>query len=732
MATINLTDQLGLDVGAEPGDTSALLKYFKQLPSLRLDSLDLSKIGGLTLDRPVLKELSTGLSFNDPVQLGDGAATLTIGAGAHAKLRVITDPDSLPGDASDSKPPLQGRYVSFTVEATASAGISATEGEFTFGAMPSTAVAFASYTRFPHPAEVTLIDAVRQTVSQMAIPAKSKDLDDLAPGQIATVDVSGKLQLSASANLLAVTNPLASAALPAPLPAVSVSAGGSATVGVSFAIDTDYRIVARKLDSGAVRLGWYNQSTENLTVSAKLSEAISAGFGTTDVFSQVIGAISGDAKADLKELRSAGLTEEQVEAIQGAVKAAVCCKLEIAVGAEWFATGSRSAAFLYEIVPTSLTGESRAAIDQALGGDLSALHAPLPGITCVSSIWQTAQKRGVELDVNLLGVLNVRSIATLCLAGKVMYEPATGALVIADTATADRIQTTAVNFGADADKLRHVLAESFLITAAYHGTKLIAGPVSLRCSHSFFELKDSANAGDLTRHLRTGVGLGLMNVADVALPAGIDDFGRTLFSASADYDSGLVTGMFLDGAGTPNPVELYETVGRAAIQLLVLPGDPDAARLRPAIEDNLWKQMKTDGQPGIPALFPREDDEVVKAIVTDYSTIRWWADVMCDTAAELAEVRLWQQRNPDASPDDPEFQALREGLAGHLRQVAANTRDEFGQPWGLLAMNQLAGARSGARILIASPHLVTNKQRSLTADLPVGSGGSGVSRPYSY
>ena len=715
MATINLTDQLGLDVGTEAGDTSALLKYFKQLPSMRLDSLDLSKIGGLTLDRPALKALSTGLSFNDPIQLGDNGNTLTVDAGVHASLRFITDADDLPEEVSDDKPADPVCYVSFRVEATASAGISATAGEFTFGATPSTTVGFTSYTHFSQPAEVTLIEAVRQTVGQMAIPAESSDLEDLAPGQIATVDVSGKLELSAEANLLAVTNPLASASLPAPLPAPSVSAGGSATVGVSFEIETDYRIVARKLDSGAVRVGWYNKSEEGVKLSATVSEGISAGFGTTDLFSRVIGAISADAKADLQELQSGGLTEEKAEAIQDAVKEAVSRKLEIAVTAEWFATGSKSAAFLYEIVPASLTDASRAAIDRALAGDLTALHAPLPGITCVNSIWENAHKRGVELDVNLLGVLNYRSIATLTLAGKVMYEPGTGALVIADTATADRIQTAAVNFGADADKLRHVLAESFLITAAYHGTKLVAGPVSLRSSHSFFELKDDAKAGDVTRGLRTGVGLGLMNAADVVLPAGIDDFGRTLFCASADYDSSLVTGMFLDRGGAPNPVELYETVGRAAIQLLVLQDDFDAARLRPAIEDDLWKKMKTDGQPGIPALFPGVADEVVKAIVTDYSTIRWWADVMCKTAGKLANVRLWQQRNPTASPDDPEFQALREDLAGHLRQVAANTSEEFGKPWGLIAMNQLAGARSGAKLLITGPHLVTNRKRDLAA-----------------
>lgn len=714
MATINLTDQLGLDVVAQLAGTSALLKYFRQLPSLRLDSLDLSRIGGLTLNDPALTSLSTGLSFKDPVQLGDGAATFTVGAGVHGSLRVISDPDDLPGDGGGAKPPQQARYISFALDATASAGISSEAGKLTFGATASTGASFATYTRFSQPAEVTLIDAVRQTVSQMAIPGKSKDLADLAPGQIASVDVSGKLQLSADANLLAVANPLASAALPAPLPGVSVSAGGSATVGVAFDIETDYRIIARKLDSGTVRIGWYNKSTEGVTVSARVSEGISAGFGATDLFSRVIGAISGDAKADLNELRSAGLTAEQAEAIQSAVKAAVCRKLEIAVGAEWFATRSGSAAFLYDIVPASLTGDSRAAIDRALDGDLSALHDPLPGITCVSSVWEKARKRGLELNVNLLGVLNFRSIATLCLAGRVMYEPATGALVIADTATADRIQTTAVNFGADADKLRHVLAESFLITAAYHGTRLAAGPVSLRCSHSFFVLENSADAADVTRFLRTAVGLGLMNIADVALPAGVTDFGRTLFSASADYDSRLLTGMFLGANGAPNPVELYETLGRAAIQFLVLPDDHDAARLLPAKDDVLWKEMKRRGQPGIPPLFPREDNQVVKAIVTDYSTIRWWADTMSDTAGELAKVRLWQQRHPNASPDDPEFQELREGLAGKLRDVAGKTRDEFGKPWGLIAMNQLAGARSGARLLITSPRLVTNQQRALS------------------
>src|SRR5579863_3913799 len=324
MPTINLTDQFGLDVDAQPAATSALLKYFQQLPSLRFDSLDLSKVGGLTLDQPAVQSLSTGLSFQDPVNLGDGAAMLSVAAGAHASFHLITDADGLPGHG-DAVEPLDGTcYLSFQIDATVCPELSITSGVMQFGASPSTKLALASCSRFPLHAGVTLFQALQQTVVNLAIPAKCSDLADLPAGQIALVSVQGKLDLSATADLLAVTNPLASASLPSPLPVVSVSAGGSVTVGVSCSIETDYEVVARKLDTGVVRLGWYHKDGTAVTVTAKASEGISAGFGTTDVFAQIVGAISVSPQADLKELASAGVPEDQAEDIRAAVKAAAC------------------------------------------------------------------------------------------------------------------------------------------------------------------------------------------------------------------------------------------------------------------------------------------------------------------------------------------------------------------------------------------------------------------------
>jgi hypothetical protein len=715
MPTIALTDQFGLDVDAQPAPTSALLKYFQQLPSLRFDSLDLGKLGGLTLDQPAIQSLSTGVSFQDPVNLGDGAPALSVAAGAHASLKIICNAHDLPGQDQTIESRPDTCYVSLGIEATVSADLSATSGALKFGASPSTTLDAVSYSRFPLKTGVTLLQALQQTVAGFSMPANSGDLGDLPAGQIVRVAVTGKLVLSGSVNLLAITNPLASASLPAPLPVVSVSAGGSATVGVSCEIGADYEVVARKLDSGAVRLGWYHKNDTGVAVSAKVSEGISAGFGTTDLFSQVVSAISANPKADLKELAGAGVPDGQAAAIQCAVKQATSRKLEIAVASEISANDSQGTTFLYEIVPAALTEESRAAIDNALRGDLAELHAPgLPGVSCLRSIWDNVQKAGLDLDVNLLGILNYSSVASLSLEGKVLYEPASGSLVIADQATAERIQSAQVNFGADTQKLRHVLAESFLITAAYRGAKqLAAGAVSLRCSHSFFELENATSPGDMSRKLRVGAALGLLSGDDAELPAGIADFGRTLFTASTDYDDNLVSAMFLDANQAPLAPVSYEAAGRKAIQLLVQAADDDAVRLQPATDDGLWRRMSQVGQPGFAGLFPGVPAPLVGAITADYSIVKWWVDAMCGTGQKLAAIRLWMARNPTAAFDDPDFQRLRQDLAGHLRQVAANTREEFGQPWGLLAMSQLVNGRAGANILISSPTLVRNKRRAL-------------------
>ena len=138
-------------------------------------------------------------------------------------------------------------------------------------------------------------------------------------------------------------------------------------------------------------------------------------------------------------------------------------------------------------------------------------------------------------------------------------------------------------------------------------------------------------------------------------------------------------------------------------------------RRKPAIDDALWAQMRAQGQPGIASLFPAVPPSFVAAITADYSAIVWWADAMTGAAQRLAKIRQWFDANPAASVDDTTFQSLRADLADHLKRVVADTREEFGKPWGLLAMNEAAAHKPGATIVIVGPRLVRSKERLLAA-----------------
>ncbi len=54
-------------------------------------------------------------------------------------------------------------------------------------------------------------------------------------------------------------------------------------------------------------------------------------------------------------------------------------------------------------------------------------------------------------------------------------------------------------------------------------------------------------------------------------------------------------------------------------------------------------------------------------------------------------------------------------LADHLAKVAANTKEQFGQPWGLVAMFNASGRTAPARFLVSSPALQASGRQALKA-----------------
>jgi len=708
--TIQLTDQLGLNVNIQTDILSSLAKYASNLTKLSLTNLNLQSLADLTLANPSITSLDAGLNLDSPVNIGSGGVTLQLTAGLSGAMDIYVPPagggslfaadaygETIPVGASE-------RYVSISLCATAGPDIGATFNQLTLGFQPSVTVTLANYRKFEtQPAPPTVLEAVETTVADFCIPGSPDDLRALPADSIITLEGVGAITFSATANLFAAANPLATLQLPSPLPALDVSAGGSVAVAASCSVAWDYQLRIRKLDAGHVSLGFYRKRGSETTVSVSPSAGISAGTSSTDFFSSIISAVSKSAAADPGAIKALGIPDDQMQAIVAAVKNAAQRKLEISLLACLTGGDSASAAFLYEFDLTGLDAGGNAALTAALHGELTGLTGgTLPaGVQMVRSIATDLQKTGTTWKINLLGVYNYISTTELIRQGTVLFDPVTGDLVITDKATAQQVAAATVNFGADPDKLRQVLADSFFITAVYRGSKSVVSAQEIECSHSYFELQESTKAGAMRTDLTTATALGLLDAgAPDALLAGIADFGNTMVYAETSYGDDLVPALFLNGPD-PKAQSEFQSAGREAIRLLVRPDAGDAYRLRGVSDDQLWAQMCSAGQFNFAPLFPDLSPDQIQTIVTDYSVIVWWAEAMNACATRMAAMRILLAANPD--PESAQFLALRADLAKKLAEVAGNTREEFGQPWGLVAMDRVSGCQAAARAQIAGP-----------------------------
>ncbi|MFY9724270.1 MAG: hypothetical protein WB579_21280 [Bryobacteraceae bacterium] len=708
MPTIQLTDQFGLDVDVKTDLLSSLQKYAANLSKLSLTNLNLQSIADLTLANPSITSLHAGLSIDQPVNIGAGGVTLQLDAGVSGSMDIYVPPqgggclfesdlygETIPVDAAE-------RYVSIALCASAGPDISATINQLTFGFQPGVEVSIANYQKFEtQPEAPTILEAVQTTVADFCIPGSPDDVRALSRDAIITLEGVGTVTFCAQANLFAAANPLATVTLPSPLPTLDVSAGGSVIVAACCSVTWDYQLRIRKLDASRISLGFYRKNGSETTVSVNPSMGISAGTSSTDLFSSIISAVSRSAAADSGAIQALGLPDEQLSAIAEAVKNAAQRKLEVSLLAALTAGESRGAAFLYEFDLAGLDAVGNAALAAALHGDLSRLtDASLPaGVLMVRSIATDFERTGITWKVNLLGVYNYSSTTELVRQGTVAFEPVTGDLVITDKATAQQIGVSAINFGADPDKLRHLLADSFLITAVYRGSKSLVSAPEIECSHSYFQLQASTSADAMRTDLSTATALGLLDAgAPETLLAGIVDFGRTMVYAETSYSADTTPALFLNGADA-KPQGEFESAGREAIRLLVRPDAADAFRLRGVGNDQLWAQMRAAGQFNLAPLFPDLTQTQISVIASDYSVIVWWAEAMSACAKSVAAMHSALAAGSD--PGSTQFLALRANLAKTLADVTSNTREEFGQPWGLVAMDRVSGCRATARVQIA-------------------------------
>jgi hypothetical protein len=696
--SFQLSDRFGFNTDIEAGPASGLNRYFQHLPDWAIAIINLKTLKDTSWDDSAVLSASGDFSFSSPVTLGTSAATLAIDAAAAGRLAIfVPSTDGAPlfspdpyGD--DIAVPLDMRYVSATLTAKLTTSLSAPVDNLTFGFDGNHAVTFGYHQPFSLATTTPdVLTSLKQTIAEFAIPGDIHDIANMPEGSVATVESSGEIKFSGSVNLLTLANPLASATVPI-LGDVQVNATAAVTVGAAYHYAGDYQIRVSRLPNSRFRLGIYRRRQSDFTVTANATAGISTS--KDSLVNGILGALA-TPHVDQNELITAGLSPAAADAAQSALKAAVDRTLSIGLSLEIQSAKENEAMFLYEVDNNVL--QSPELINSALRGDfspLTSLDQQLPaGIKIVKSLISSTKTLRHRFKVNLLGIYDALSISSLIRKGSSAFDAESGEYILTDSVTAD-----AMALSADNKKLRTLLAQKLLITAAYRAANLVSGPPTLASRHTWFHLTGKTNRDQFLADLAIGAALGF---SEAKPPASLPDQpGRTSALAEASYDDPAFTALFFDSSGELRTESYYDKAGRAAVAVITT----DPGRLRPTRDDALWAQMRDNGNPGsaeFRQLLPGVSPQSLNDIGVDYLNIVWWTKAMLDTGHKLNTIRQFLDGGTK-SRTDPQFQKLRQDLADQLATLATRTREDFGGPWGLLAMS-LAATRKGCRFQLASP-----------------------------
>lgn len=733
MPKVKLTDNFGFDGDVELPEDAGVVKYIRSLTQMKVSDLNLGALTQTPLDKVPLKSASAGLSFEHDVPIGINQVEMTVKAEGGGRLRLVGPKDKQLFDPDVFGEPIKVEdgqfYVSVGVTASLATNLSAEVRDLGFGFDAGGQVSLAVYkpfAKFGTPgAFKPFVQAVQETARDFVLLGDIEDLAKMSVGLVATAEGGGHLKFSAEAELLSFANPLATVDPPGP-GKLEVTTGGSVKVGATYQLFGEYQIRAQKLDKQKVRLGFYKKRGKEFTLSVSAKGGVSAGVGGFDLFERVLKAVSKNPEVDKKQLEDGGLDAGQIKDIEDAVKAAISRKLELAASFELSASNAEEAAFDYEIDLAKLGDEGRAALHKALDGDLTALAggaaATPAGITLRRSIFTETQKKKHTLKVNLLGIYNFISIGSLKKRMRVMFVPETGELLITDSATATRLTASTSNLAADHAKLRKVMAESFLITAAYRCSQTFLQSPTLEVAHNYFELHSKTNRQTLKDNLDVVEALGLLTKQEKEkLLAGPNDFGSTTLYVEAAYDDALATSLFLNSKGEAREEAEFERAGRDALRLLVQQGDEHDYRRFLGSDEAFWNEIKRAGNPAVFRSIEKVKaiknaakltlENVVGVLAADKALIVWWAQELRGTALKLVEIRKAVKANPTAGIDSNVFNGLRRDLAEHLKGVAARTKEEFGDPWGLVATDLATGKAAKVKVRVTGPRVALRRGR---------------------
>ena len=708
-------------------------KYLKAAASLR-SVVPLARVFSKPLTE-VSGARELALAVEQDVPIGEGKE-LSIAAGAGAKLGVHQSGSEIFAGTDLQAPvtiPNGTAYTSLQLEALIKASLSGTTGKIGFGFSAGTALRYAYFHPFDIVGdELTVGDALKTMLSAAVFPADAEDLTQLAVGAFVSVAGEGELTFSGEATLSSTTNLLATPGLPI-IGTAALTAGASVTVGAEWTASGEFEMRVSRADASTLRVAFYRRRGRSLTVSAKASAGVTATVRGKDLLATLMRAISPDPEADLLTLVNAGLDDEAIEAIQEAVAASIDRSLTLSAQLQVSSLRDDQALFAYDVDIARLDDAGKAAMDEAMHGRLTKIgEAPAGGaIRLVSSAARQLRERKTSWRINMLGILNVASFVELVREGTVLYDPVSGALTAADKVSARRIRVKEVPLESHPEKLRKVLFESLLITAAYHASRALGTSLTLTADQTYLEQRGRTKRQDLEDHYRALIALGLCDERERDLRLGTEtEFGASTFVIENSFSAAACDAMFLDADGTPHSLEHYEAIGRRSLLALIPATDPNRSYRRVALEsDAMWARVRMAGA-AIDTVLPGHirDNPLRLAVVRgDVVTIVWWAKAMSRAATELVAMRTFLgQRDAASLAADPAFTKARARLSEALEKIVATTEARFDDPWDVLAMDAAAARLGRLESLIISTRFAAAYKEPRGASRAVA--GSGVTR----
>lgn len=702
MADLQITDELGKplsSVNIDLSHPSSLINYLKgELLHLAVFP-DFLRCKDELLSQAAAKPVTLQARFGHQFQLGGSNPEIDITPSAQAGIHVNASPGSnLFEDDSfrvlTTVPPQTG-YVGLVFTGGLNLGVNGSEQALSFGFTQNTTVTLACHKAFPlGRGEPTLLQALADTMSSFVIPGSVGDLGTLGLHDVACAAGTGSLKISTGVSVTAAPNPLASVDLPLGAGNLSVKTGATAGFTADVTITGSWQVRVERAQPQTILLSFAQQRGTTLTADWSASAGVTAKLGNTDLTAAILGAVSTDPVKD--QAIFSDLTSDECQTLAGAIKGSLNHSLEASIDACLSSLTENDAAFQYEIHLGQLTPETSNAVHRALRGDLTLLTALEPnataegmigsGIRVLNSVLTEIHKRGLTINLNLLGVVNFTSLAEFVRNSETIVDNASGSVTIRNTLSGTRLSAIANPLDRD-EALRKAIFDAVLVTTTYRAAQAIAPP-EIACEHVHFAFHQKTNHATMREYLTWFLALQLMDAGerDTILGAFADGGLSTCVLRTAFHDRDC-TALFLRD-GQRRDLREYEDIGRRSLRALLNPGDAvDALRYR-LVDDGLWQRALTIGSNVNlgPLVGLSTNDPRVSVLIADVLVIREWAGAMSDVSELVARHRgLVDSRDPAAAQS-------RDGLQKKLSEVVHASTMRFDKPFGMVALFWAAGS----------------------------------------